>query len=87
MQAIISTYSGTPSPEQAQLLIWDASTILAGRRPVRFAQQAKLLSGAWLLRLTQHHNDRVAREARRACMRFDIACPVAVGFTIEGDSA
>lgn len=84
--AIIATYNGTPAPEQAYRLIWEASSILAGRISVRWAEQTKMLSGAWLLRLTYHHNDRVAREARKACLRFGITSEIAVGFTM-GDSA
>lgn len=87
MHAIIATYTGTPAPEQAQRLIWEASSILAGRLQVRFGYQARVLSGAWLLNLTSHHNATVAREARRACLRFGITPAVATGFTLEGDSA
>lgn len=85
MQAIISTFSGTPSPEQAQLLIWDASKILSGRQAVRFRAQAHLLSSAWLLRLKDHPHPRVSREARRSCMRFGITTPVRVD--LKGDGA
>lgn len=87
--AIIATYDGSPAPDQAHRLIWEASSILAGRVPVRWAEQTKMLSGAWLLRLTYHDNHRVAREARKACMRFGInSTPIAPGFTLDrGDSA
>lgn len=84
--AIIATYNGTPEPEQAYRLIWEASCVLSGRRTVRFMDLTRELSQKWLLFLTHHHNDRVSREARKACIRFGITSKVAVGFTM-GDSA
>jgi len=86
MQAIISTYTGTPSPDQAHRLMWEASLILSGRMSVRFDRQAKLLSCAWLLNLTGHPHPHVSSAALMACVRFGISAPVAMAF-IEGDSA
>lgn len=86
MQAIISTYTGTPSPDQAHRLMWEASLILSGRMSVRFARQAKMLSGAWLLHLTGHSHPHVASAARKACLRFGITAPVSMG-VMEGDRA
>lgn len=40
-----------------------------------------------LLALQSHHNSAVRRHARQTCLEFGITASVAVGFTLEGDSA
>lgn len=45
------------------------------------------IAGEHLNQLQDHPSPTIRKHARKACLRFGITKPVAVGFTIEGDSA